>query len=71
MAPHLTTPPPPRVVRFDDAYAAIEEHSAVDGWHFEVNMEHGLKMVHTPYVSALGAFWPALQVPIFPIKAPI
>ena len=54
------------ITSLQEAYEAIETHSEVDGWHFEVNMDLGLKSIYSSYVSALGAFWPALQVtPLF------
>ena len=39
---------------FQEAYSAIEEHSVVDHWHFEVDMDVGKKSFATPYISSLG-----------------
>jgi hypothetical protein len=45
---------------FNQAYTAVEKHTRMEGYYREVDMN--TKQLFTNYVSALGAFWPALQV---------
>eukprot|EP01138_Halocafeteria_seosinensis_P008945 gb/GECG01009142.1/.p1 GENE.gb/GECG01009142.1/~~gb/GECG01009142.1/.p1 ORF type:complete len:1045 (+),score=110.83 gb/GECG01009142.1/:1-3135(+) len=48
--------------RFQNLSYAVHTHMDFADLHTEVSFTQGRKQPHTPYVSALQAFWPGIQV---------
>ncbi|CAM9962512.1 unnamed protein product, partial [Choristocarpus tenellus] len=55
---------------FAEAYTAVQQHLVWgEGWHIEVDMRQGKEIPYNYRVSALQAFWPAVQVSAGDLKA--
>eukprot|EP00040_Diaphanoeca_grandis_P044258 m.11812 g.11812 ORF g.11812 m.11812 type:complete len:814 (-) comp8994_c0_seq1:39-2480(-) len=57
---HILFGDPEYLTMFNDFYYAINKHMKKDSWYVDVNMDKG--SVTLPWFTALGGFWPGVQV---------